>query len=233
VVWGSGLRSKRSKSLLIGRLSSMLVLVAVLTAPDARTARAELAGTPAEVRKARELYRLGKAAYAAGRFAEAFAHFEDGFRLSGRPLFLFNMAKARHRDGALVEARALCRRFLELEPQSPHRADVETLLASIEAALPAEPPRDAARPSSPPVTVAAAAAPAPATAGLPLVPLEASPYVAQRPVEGSEPPSPPLYRRWWVWALAGATAAAVTTAIVVSRGDSAPRMGSLGTLGTP
>ena len=72
------------------------------------SARAEPAAVDrAEVRKGRQLYRLGKEAYAAGRFAEAYDHFEAGYRLSGRSPFLLNMAHAKRRQGELAAAHAL------------------------------------------------------------------------------------------------------------------------------
>ena len=50
----------------------------------------------AEMREAREHFRRGKEAYAAQRFDDAYREFEAGYRLSSRPLFLFNMG---HRCG--------------------------------------------------------------------------------------------------------------------------------------
>jgi tetratricopeptide (TPR) repeat protein len=193
---------------------TLLVLAATLTSSTG-LARAE-GGTPGDLRKARELYQQGKEAYAAGRFAEAYAQFEEGFRLSGRPLFLLNMAQAKRRDGALSDARTLCGRLLELEPQSPYRPDVEALIAEIDNAL-----TRAGQPSPAMPTAPVLVAPAPVEAPLSIA-------ARPQPVEG-----PRLYQRWWVWAAAGAAIAAVTTAVVLSRATSATRNGSLGTLGAP
>jgi hypothetical protein len=215
-----------------GRLAVLLALAMALGAPPARGAEPGPAGTPADLRRAREFYRRGKEAYAAGRYAEAHALFEEGFRLSGRPLFLLNMAHARRRDGALAEARALCQRFLALEPQSQHRAEVESLLAEIEAALWAG--SSTAGPGAPrPAVPAPAAGPAPAPTPplLPTSAAEARPLLGPR-LEPADAPAPPLYRRWWVWAAMGA-AAVVATGLVLASDGSGARKGTLGTLGAP
>jgi len=176
---------------------------------------------PAELRQAREHFRLGKEAYAAERFGDAFREFEAGYQLSNRPAFLLNMGHARRRSGALSEARALYRRFLLVQPDSPYRAEVEKMLADIDAAQP-EPPPPPAPPKVmvvPPQVVMTPAAPPPAL-------VRAAPPPAQ---------PPPHHGRWWLWAGAGgAVVAAVVVAVLVrGGGDSYTREGSLGTLGAP
>src|SRR3954468_3103346 len=98
-------------------------------APSARAQSAEL-------REARDHFRRGKEAYSAQRFEDAYREFEAGYRLSSRPLFLFNMGHAKRRAGAPGEARALFRRSLELQPDSPQRAEVEAILRELEPAAP-------------------------------------------------------------------------------------------------
>ena len=171
---------------------------------------------PTELRQAREHFRLGKEAYAAERFDDAFREFEAGYQLSNRPAFLLNMGHARRRSGALSEARTLYRRFLLVQPDSPYRAEVEKMLADIDAAQPEPPPL----PAPPKVVVAPViTAPPPAL-------LRAAP----------PPPEPAAHQgRWWLWAGAGgAVVAAVVVAVLVrGGGDSYTRQGSLGTLGAP
>jgi hypothetical protein len=162
-----------------------------------------------DTREAREHFRRGKDAYAAQRFDEAYREFEAGYRLSGRPLFLFNMGHAKRRAGEPAEAGVLFRRFLELQPDAPQRAEVEAILRELE-------PATAPPPSAPP---ALAAPPPPSVVAIP-------------PRTPAEPPPSP--RRWWLWAGAGG---AVVTGVLVAflaRGhDSYTKQGSLGTLGSP
>jgi len=170
---------------------------------------------PADLKKARAHYRLGKEAYAADRFDEAYREFEAGYRLSNRPAFLLNMGHARRRRGDLPEARALYQRFLFLQPDSPYRAEVEAILGQIE-----EPKRPIETPAPAMLAVPAAIPP----------PVPRPPLISTAP-----PPAPPPARtRWWLWAGAGgAVIAAVVVGVLATGGDSYTRQGSLGTLGAP
>src|SRR4051812_5974092 len=143
-------------------------------APSARAQSAEL-------REARDHFRRGKEAYSAQRFEDAYREFEAGYRLSSRPLFLFNMGHARRRAGALGEARALFRRFLELQPDSPRRAEVEAILRELEPPPPPPPPA----PPPPAITLSLPASPPPPS------------VVTVLPHPPAE--SPPSPRRWWLW----------------------------------
>jgi tetratricopeptide (TPR) repeat protein len=165
-------------------------------------------------REARDHFRRGKEAYAAQRFDEAYREFEAGYRLSHRPLFLFNMGHARRRGGDPAEARALFRRFLELQPDSPHRAEVEAILHELEPPAPPSP---------------APSKPEPPALSLPPPPQS---VVAVPPRTSAEPPPSP--RRWWLWAGAGGAVVAGVLVAFLARGrDSYTKQGSLGTLGSP
>jgi tetratricopeptide (TPR) repeat protein len=184
-------------------------VVCVLAALGTKEASA---ADPPELRKAREHYRLGREAYAAERFDDAYREFEAGYRLSNRPLFLLNMGHARRRGGNPAEARALYRRFLFLQPDSPYTAEVEALLAQLE------------EPKPPPPVVMPAPSPVVRVAPVPLPP----------PMVQAAPPPSPTRTRWWLWAGAGgAVVAAVVVGVLARGGDSYTRQGSLGTLGAP
>ena len=99
------------------------------------------------VRKAREHYRSGDEAFKAGRYEDAYREWEAGYKLSGRPLFLLNMAHAERRRGQLPNARALYQRYMVMEPETKLRGGIEGVLKEIDAALAAE--EAAARPASP------------------------------------------------------------------------------------
>jgi hypothetical protein len=217
----------------LGAAARCLVLVLALGAMQAGAAvAAEPTAMPGATEKAREHFRRGQAAYDGGRFGDAYREFEDGYRLSGRPLFLLNMGHARRRAGDPVAARALYLRFLELQPDSPHRAQVEALLREMSAPLAAAPiaPPPAPRapaPSSPPSAVARPpSTPSPALAPVP-------PAAIDVRAEVTSPP--PVPGRWWVWVAAGTAVAAAVTVGLIARGGgpSYTRQGSLGTLGAP
>jgi hypothetical protein len=155
---------------------------------------------------AREHYRRGEAAFKAGRFDEAYRHWEEGYRLSSRPLFLVNMAHAQRRRGELRNARSLYQRFLLVEPQTKMRRELETVIREIDSTLGVEPgrrpPSEPAAPGTPPAAGGARAGDD-ASAGLAPPPLgtpgssapaataSAAPAPAETPAVVPPPVAPP------------------------------------------
>src|SRR5262245_56142933 len=86
------------------------------------------AQTDEDVRRAREHYRKGEAAYAAERFDDAYKEFEAGYAIAPKPAFLLNMAHSERRRGELRNARALYLKYLLVEPQSKYRPEVEQVV---------------------------------------------------------------------------------------------------------
>jgi hypothetical protein len=201
-------------------------------------------------KKARDHYRRGEAAFKAQDFDRAFREFEAGYVLSEKPLFLLNMAHTERRRGQLRNAQSLYNTFLTMEPRSPLKGEVETVLREIEGVLALE---DASRSKFSPPPVGS-----PSPTGLEPPPPQAPPPAAEvarrRPVleprvQAEEPPrmviarregssdredgDAPVYTRWWFWGgAAGVVAGAVLTGMLLSR-DSYVRDGSIGTLRSP
>jgi hypothetical protein len=128
------------------RRARVALLVASLVAGTAR----------AEPPPASDLrYREGKQAFAAGDFDGAAARFDEAYRLSGDPAYVFNLAQAERLAGDCAAARRSYREYLARVPDAPNRADVEDKIASLESC--ARPrPRLVTRPATAPaVTVAA------------------------------------------------------------------------------
>ncbi|MCA9614519.1 MAG: tetratricopeptide repeat protein [Sandaracinus sp.] len=80
--------------------------------------------------RARELYLVGDDLYSQGRYEEALAAFEEAYRLSERPLLLFNIANAQERSGQWQGA------IESLEGYLPHadeaeRARIESRIESL------------------------------------------------------------------------------------------------------
>ncbi|MCA9577818.1 MAG: tetratricopeptide repeat protein [Polyangiales bacterium] len=84
-------------------------------ADDARAREADDA-------RARELYVLGDEFYANGRYEAAEEAFAEAYRLSGRPLLLFNLANAQERSGRWREAAENLRRYRASAPPSEYAA---------------------------------------------------------------------------------------------------------------
>jgi tetratricopeptide (TPR) repeat protein len=196
--------------------TALVASAGVVSAPRA------LAQTAA-LKEAREHYRRGKDAYATQHFDEAYREFEAGYLLSARPLFLLNMGHAKRRAGQPAEARALFRQFLQLQPDSPHRAEVEAILREL-----APPPALTPPPEPPRPVVVAPARPLPPSLPPPPPP---SPAVMVAP---AQPPAQPRSSRWWLWAGAGGALVAGAAVAFFARGrDPYTKQGSLGTLGNP
>jgi hypothetical protein len=201
----SGLRARAALALAAAALSLALV--------DG----AAHAADPPEVRQARELFRNGEAAFKAGRFQDAYRAWEEGYKLTPRPLFLLNMAHAERRRGELAGARTLYKRYLLMEPETPLRGEVESVLQEIDSTLGAEAPLNAPAPL--PLSVAPPPAPE-----APLVNLQ----------DTAPPPRSPVYKQWWFWTgVGGAVVAGVLGVVLLRGGDSYARNGSLGTIGMP
>ena len=89
-------------------------------------------------------YENGKRHYRAGQFVEAIAEFEKAYALYPATEYLFNLGQAYRRT---EDCRALdyYRRYLEGEPESPHRplvqTHIEALAQQCKTDAAAEPPR--------------------------------------------------------------------------------------------
>jgi tetratricopeptide (TPR) repeat protein len=207
-----------------------LVLGGLMVAVCARVVAAE-PEREEQLRQARAHFRKGEVAYARGQFDEAYRQFEAGYRLSDRPLFLLNMGHAKRRAGEVAEARALFHRFLQLQPASPQRAEVEAILRKLPGA---SGPEATPAPAPPPSVTPPPALPTLPPPRLERTPIHPPPAVAVRAAP-PQPMPPPAPRRWWLWAtIGGVVVAAVSVGLVMgSRGDSYTRQGSLGTVGNP
>jgi tetratricopeptide (TPR) repeat protein len=197
-----------------GRIAALAVLLSAglaLAAPPESEA----------VRQSRDHYRKGDEAYAAGRYDEAYQEFDKGYQLAPRPVFLLNLGHTERRRGNLVNARAFYQKFLLIEPRSRYAPEVQQVIHEIDVALAAE-------------TVSPSPAPAAPSEPIPLLPGPEAAGVAPPAAVIAQPlpPARPLYRRWWVWASAGAVVAAgLTTALLLGR-SSYQQEGTLGTLGS-
>jgi len=79
-------------------------------------------------KKAKRLDRLGKKAYAEGRYDDAVAAFEAAHKLVPEPRFLFNLARCWERKGDPVKAVDYVERYLDAMPEGEDREDAEALL---------------------------------------------------------------------------------------------------------
>jgi tetratricopeptide (TPR) repeat protein len=206
-------------------------------------------GESPAVRQAREHYKTGEAAFKVGDFERARSEFEAGYALVPRPGFLLNMAHSERRLGRLRNARALYKRYLEVDPESKQRDEVLGLIGKLDSAIAdeerasgdaraASEPAPSPPPAPPPVPATALAPPAAAAATSSADQDRGPKITISAPAPEQHEPSTahrPLYRRWWFWgAVTAVAAAAGAGAYFATRGGPTfHNDGSLGRLGGP
>ena len=117
----------------LGRVALALILVGAV---------AEAKPTRAALRKAARHFNSGDKAYRLGNYEKAMKQFEAAYALSEDPLVLLNIAQATRKQfevdddsGKLTRARDLYQSFLREAPDSPERANVESVLKKVEERL--------------------------------------------------------------------------------------------------
>jgi tetratricopeptide (TPR) repeat protein len=113
-------------------LQAALVLAACSLAPP--RALAEAASPQADA-EARALFDAGRAAFSAGRFEEALAHFRRSLELSGRAELHYNVGISADRLRRDEEALEAFRRYVAEVPGAENREEVEARIAILEREL--------------------------------------------------------------------------------------------------
>ena len=116
----------------MGRLIVPLLLATLLAAGPAR-AQGE-APREADDQRARVLYENGAILYEEGRYEDAVVAWKEGYELSNRPLFLFNIANALERIGRWEEALEYLNQYRAFAP-SEERTVLERRMRNIERRL--------------------------------------------------------------------------------------------------
>jgi hypothetical protein len=192
------------------RLRSFSVLCALWLCAFVGTERFAVAAD--DTTRAKELYQQGQAHYAVGEYEAAAEAYQSAYKLKQDPALLFNAAQAQRLAGNLDRALTLYRNLLRFHPNVANRAEVESRIPQLEQQI--EEARAAKMAPPPPAPV-----PPPVGEGppAPAVTTEAPPVLTAVPAP-SEPR--PIYKRPWVWAVAGGVVAVgvVITAISLSSG---------------
>jgi tetratricopeptide (TPR) repeat protein len=136
-------------------LSGLLgLLLFGLTLPATSVRAEEGSGTAAEnEERARGHFRLGRAYYDNGDFAQAAVEFEEAYRISQRAALLYNIYLAYRDANDTHNAAEALRKYLALEKNIENRGQLESRLAALDRALVENP-----QPSAAPAVVAAAPA---------------------------------------------------------------------------
>ena len=205
------------------------------------TAAGALNASAADRAKAKQHYQEAARQYDLAEYQPAMDNFREAYRLTGDPVFLFNIAQCYRKLGNTAEALSFYQTYLRRKPDAPNRDEVERRIKELEStaaakvvpaplvpAPPASEPQLAPGPAlAAPAVEAAHAPPSP----LPVVasPVEVQPapspgtdLATQATAPISETGGPAWYGRWWVWTAAGAVVAGgVVAAVLLTRGSSA------------
>jgi tetratricopeptide (TPR) repeat protein len=145
-------------------LTAFGVRVARAQAAPSAGAGAAVAISPDAEEKARAHFRLGRAHYDNGDFAQAAVEFESAYRISQRAALLYNIYLAYRDASDTRHAADALRKYLQLEQKVENRGQLESRLAALDRSL------------------ADGTAPAPTqTAAAPLQPMAADPTQPPRP----------------------------------------------------
>jgi hypothetical protein len=197
-VTGAG-RGRRGRSLRILALS--VSIGAGLFQPAAR-AQTDRAQTDKDL--ARQQWEQGTADYALGHYAQAVAHYEQGYRALRDPVFLFNIGQAERLAGEGEQALLAYRSYLRSSVEGAPKRDIAARwIAELEAERASSPGPGAAGFGAALVGTALGAP----SSGVPAVSF-LDPAVS--------PAEPRARRRWWLWGAAGVVVAAGVTAVLLS-----------------
>jgi tetratricopeptide (TPR) repeat protein len=119
------------------RLLVALACAALLVAAQGRRAAAD--DSAAERAEGRRRFEQAEQHFRKGEYQVALELYEAGYRLTRLPGFLINMAHCYRLAGDLRKARATYRKFLLVEPTSPHKAEIEEIMRGLDRALAREP----------------------------------------------------------------------------------------------
>ena len=116
---------------LAGRLPHIVcVALALVALALVAFASGSASAQPAD-RRARQLYRRGTSYYDEGRYEEAVQAFQESYRLSGRPLLLFNIANAFERLGRYDQALSTLRRYA-VSARESEQEQIRARIAALE-----------------------------------------------------------------------------------------------------
>ncbi len=123
----------------VSSIQSVVLVVAAALAVHAPcpTAGAQVVAEaldPARDAEAHARFEAGRIAYAAARYEDALADFEDAYALSERPELLYNIAQCHDRLRHDAEAIVALERYLAAVPEATNRVEVETRVAALRGA---------------------------------------------------------------------------------------------------
>jgi len=137
----------------LGPLALAVLLAGLASAGPARAVEPAPPGVSSETEaRARALYDQGMRHYNLGEYDVAIESFKQGYKLSGNPGFLYNIAQAYRLKGDCAQALTFYRNYLRADPQAENRAQVDERIAAL-ATCPERTPAPAVPAVTPPPPV--------------------------------------------------------------------------------
>jgi tetratricopeptide (TPR) repeat protein len=162
---------------------------------------------------AREAYREGTRQYDLGEFKAALDAFKKAYLNFEDPAFLYNIGQCQRQLGDKAEALRTYRVFLRKVPETPERAQVERIVAELQAAI----DHDRAARSQPPTgTVEPSIVPAPPPARVPSpTTATATMSVPTAIIATATAAKKPLVKRGWFWGVVAGAAVVVAAGVTL------------------
>jgi len=129
-------------------LASLAITPSAFAEPKAKPAADKTKQT------AESHYNKGMTAYTLGHFQEAIDEFEKAYFIRSEPIFLYNIAQSHRQDNNLQRAIFFYRRYLEADPSTKKRAEVEKRMTELQGLLDAQKEREAVTQPQPQPVVA-------------------------------------------------------------------------------
>jgi hypothetical protein len=144
---------------------------------------------------AKDHFKRGVKLYNLGHFQEAIPEFEKAYDLDPEPILLFNIAQSHRQNGSKERALFFYRRYLEQDPNTNKRADVEQRMKELAQALQQEneqkqkPPTEVSPPPGGPAPAGPTPGPTTGTTPGPAPTPTTTPGTTQPVVTGGPPPA--------------------------------------------
>jgi tetratricopeptide (TPR) repeat protein len=163
----------------------------------------------AEAPSAKSLYDSGMKHYNLAELDAALRDFKEAYRLKPDPAFLFNIAQCHRRLDDPATAATFYRSYLRESPEATNRAEVNQLLAEMDAAVAAKAKAKADAEAQAREAEAQRAREAEQQRAAQARPVEGSPAIVAAP----PPPRKPVYKKAWFWGAVVGGAAVVGLAV--------------------
>lgn len=219
-------------------LTTLLILALVAAPRGSSAGPSETKPTAAADARGKVHFQAGQRLSNSGDYAGAYREFEAGYNLTGRTLFLFNMAEAARANGDAAKARANYLEFLRVDPKNALAATAQARIDELDRKAGTSPgPAPGTSTTPPAVTTSPGGTqheplpllPPPVTgspppSGNPGETLPAASLTTTTTTHGAE--STPVWKKWPFWAVVGGAIVGGSVAVYAVSRDNGSACGA-------